>query len=254
MIEINTYKDLEYYFNMFKLLKPNLMFVVSRGGLGKTTFAENMLKGVKFIRGHTTPLAFYRELCESQGETLQLVLDDIDLFKSSVMIGLIKQATDTKDKQTLSYNSTHQVAEMLNKEVCKKISTLILLNKANLESNPDLAAIKDRGHYVFFNPTNEEIFKYGESVGLGSKVLNCVIKQFCQFSLNFSLRTFVKCSHHLGMGEDWKGKVLAEMSLHPKLAEIIKLQEKYKTVNEQIENYSASKSDFHRWKIKLKCH
>ena len=252
IIEIETYKDLIYYYNMFKVLKPNLVLVKSRGGLGKTSLAEGTLKEVMWFRGHVTPLSLFREIAEHQGEELQMVFDDINLFKSAVMLGELKQITDTKEKQIVGYNSTHQIAEMLNKTVKKKMSTLILCNNANMEVNPDLSALADRGHYVCFNPTNEEIFKYALSVNLGNPEVNKHIEQFYRFAQNFSLRTFVKAVFHFKMGGDWKGKILSELSLEPRLSEIIKLMDKFKTDKERIEHYSRSKSDYYRKKQLLK--
>ncbi len=248
MIEIKEYRELEYYLEMFRTVKPNLMVIMSKGGTGKTTLAEKNLKEARFIRGHITPLAFFREIAEYSNEEMQLVLDDINLFKSAVMVGQLKMATDTKERQTVGYSSTHHIAEMLPKIVEKKISTLILLNKANMEVNPDLQALGDRGHCLFFNPSSEEIFNYAkENKLVGDEVLGFV-KQHFPLSKNFSLRTFKKAEHHYKMGNGWKEMTLKEMAISPRLAEIEGLMRGYKTDEERVQNFSGSRATYYRWK------
>jgi len=249
MVTVTTYKELMYYIELFKKIKPSLMLLVSRGGLGKTNIAEKHFADAKWFRGHTTPLAFYRELTAMQAHEVQLVLDDIDLFKSAVMVGEIKQVTDTKKEQTVGYCSTHQIADSIEQEITKKFSTLVLLNKANLEKNPDIVAIADRGHCILFQPSNNEIHKYAVEKQLANQKITQFIGQYYLYAKNLSLRTYKKAEDHFAMGKEWQEKVLKEMHILPKLVEVIKLQKKYKTNNERIKHYSGSKADYYR-KIK----
>ncbi len=252
-IKVRTYSDLNYFLKLFKKTKPSLMIIQSRGGLGKSHAVEKLLKGqAEFIRGHCTALSMYRLISEHPEDELQLVIDDVNIFRGSVMIGIVKQMADTKKKQVMSYNSTHSVAEMLKSETVKKMSTLVLLNQTNLKSNPDTQAIGDRGHCIHFCPSNEEVMGYAldNNIGNDKEILEFLAKYY-MMARNFSLRTIIKAKHHKAMSNDWRLRTLNEMEVSPKYSILIDLIHKYPTDKERIRHYRHSRADYYRVKKKV---
>jgi len=251
MIKVSTYKELEYYYELFSKENPSLVIIKSEGGLGKSTLAKEKIKDALFINGHTTPLALYQKLCAYDGGELKLVLDDIDsLMQSYVMRALIKQICETQPVKKIGYLSTANIAQALPQSISVKLSTLILCNNLNT-LNKNVSAIETRGHTVNFVPSNEEItVKMREIVGkynFPEEVIDFVAEHG-KFATAYNIRTLIKALDHFKMGDGWKEKVLQEMGISSKLIEIEKLQRDFDTNKERIENFSGSRATYFRWK------
>jgi len=168
-----------------------------------------------------------------------------------VMIGELKQMTDTYDKQTVGYHTTSKATEGLSSTTTKSFSTLVLLNKFNPKMNEHIEAINDRGHVLHFIPTNAEVMKYAEKHKLANKEIRDFIRKYHKVCKNFSFRLFIKAEDHYKMGKEWKHRVMQLMELDQKLMEIQKLLETYKSDKEREKHYSGSRMDYFRWKKKF---
>ena len=247
MITVSTYKELEYYFDLFSKEKPSLVIIRSDGGLGKSTFAKEKTKNVIFINGHTTPLALYQKLCMHADEEIMLVLDDIDsLLQSYVMRALVKQICETKPIKTLGYLSTANIAQALPTSINVKLSTMILCNDLGL-LNKNVSAIESRGHSIDFKPTKQEIIAKLMQIE-GPEEVKQFIAAHAQFAKNLNLRTLVKGIDHHRMGGNWKEKILQEMGTEETLIEIDGLMQQYPTDRERIAHFSGSRATYYRWK------
>jgi len=132
-----------------------------------------------------------------------------------------------------------------------------------------ISALKDRGWYLEFKPSDKELLNKMQEiindvhvdVSLNAKqeVYN-LIKKYSKFS-NITLRTLIKgiflykeCNS--GKHLDWKSKLLNEMKVNPKLILINSLIEKHDSDKERIwewETQGFSRRSYFDYKNKLKC-
>jgi hypothetical protein len=173
---ITTYKELIEYFNLFRDEKINLLVITSPPGMGKTSMILEILEEYPYayINGHVTPLAAYEELFNGKDELV--IIDDVDnIFDNKDMRILIKTISDSLETKTISYRTTKKMNKSeedktIPKQFQTKSKVCILLN----DLNKDFIAISDRGIFIEFLPSREEILnKIADIAQINEKSLNC---------------------------------------------------------------------------------
>jgi hypothetical protein len=265
---IKTYKELSFFVNMFKNGHADLLIIESRGGLGKSRLAEEILKDKIYLKilSHITPMQLY--IMGFKFRDLPILIDDVDcLLYNEQNISLLKMFCETREVKRVSWLSTcgilREQGVPLSYETKSKV--LILTNDFRVLSKK-LGALQDRGWYIQFNPTDE-------------KILNKIkeIKGYCDFNLNndeinkvydliekyssfckFSLRSFVKglslFKHCKNMKTDWRDILLHEMKVNSKLILIGKCIDSHNSDKERIkmwEDSGFSRRSFYDYKTKF---
>lgn len=160
MIIVNTYRELEQYYTGFSKGMIGLLVIESRGGLGKTSLANKIMKDREhgWISAHCTPLSLYKTSYHKKNQPL--VFDDVDeLLSSKVSVSLLKQLCESKDVKELSYYSTAHQSEDVPQRFSTSSKVLILTNHIK-KLGANIQALLDRAHMISFNPNNKEIIKY----------------------------------------------------------------------------------------------
>lgn len=155
----------------------NLMVVLSKAGLGKTTLIMNTLKGKGYELGknylyfnsYFTPLAFYQALDEVNGlkDPKVMILDDMEtILKDKVILNLLKAGTwqNDGDKRIITYSSTRKSVESSRIDFNGKI--IILLNELPA-NNSSFKAMLDRSLFLELKFTHQEIFDLIETEIVG---------------------------------------------------------------------------------------
>lgn len=262
---IKTYDELLFFMNMFKNGNTDLMIIESRGGLSKSRLIESVMSEEPYLRilSHVSPMKLF--VLGYQYKDLPIVFDDVDcLLHSEDNISLLKMFAETRQNKEIAWLTTHN---LLNQEgIPQKYETdsrVCILTNDFKELTKKVSALKDRGWYIEFKPTDEEILKKikeiipstDNSLDYEEKLeVYSLIKDYSRFC-EFSLRTFVKglqlykeCKNK---PLSWKAILLRDLNINPKLVLINDLLGKHEKDLDRIEEWEKqgfSKRSYYDYK------
>jgi hypothetical protein len=157
---ISTYARLEEYLRAFASGHLNLVILVGRGGLAKSRTVRHVLEeGTCWIEGNATPFGMYEKLYRHRDEFV--VIDDVDsLYADRSGVRLLKCLCQTEDEKSVAWHSDAKSLERrrIPREFSTKSRVVIICNDwKTLDRN--VAALQDRGHVLFFDPTPREVHR-----------------------------------------------------------------------------------------------
>jgi len=228
MIEITEYQKLKKFVTAFGKKKINLLFIISKAGLGKTSIVEEALTSLApaMFNGHLTPLSLYKELYERNlyESDFIAVFDDTDsLMNNKSNIALLKALFDTKETKTVKYTSTTKLLEGMENEFNTQCKTIVLLN--DISDNKNIAPLISRANTVNFNPSDKEILDYLKTFAADKEIIS-FIETFVQFSNALNLRMYVKALELKRSGLEWRDDLINNLNTNPRLKEIHDLLKK----------------------------
>lgn len=256
MRKITTYSELKKYINAFGDKKLNLLFIVSRGGLGKTTIAEECLleKDPLMFKGHVTPLQMYKSLyLKNEEEKDYLVMfDDVEsLLTNKTNVAMLKQICETKKDKLVQYDSTSHLLKGFNQHFETSCKVLVLLNETEAFANSiSLKALLTRAHIILFEPTPGEILQKMMTYAKDKVIVN-FIKRYSNFSEELNLRTYERAKELKNSSLHWQEEIINSLSINENLFEIDELMTKYSNDKDRIENFSGSRITYYRYKKKF---
>ena len=266
---VQTYDELRFYIEMFKNGNADLLILESSGGHGKSRLVEDVMQETPHLKilSHITPMQLF--ILGYKFKDKHIIVDDVDgLLYNEQNISLLKMFCETSDIKKVGWLSTHK---MLKEEgvplVYETKSKVIILTNDFHMLTKKIGALRDRGWFIQFKPTDKELLKkmeeiknnHGQSIGMAErqKVYDLIEKysKFC----SFSLRTFVKglmlykeCND--GKHLDWKTKLLMEMGINDKLILIDKILSKHEKEDERLNEWEEngfSKRSYYNYKTML---
>jgi hypothetical protein len=252
---VKTYLELEAFIKMFKEQQIDLLIVLSRGGLGKTQSLKKIMGSDEYVyvNTHSTPLETYKQLYYKRD--VPVVFDDTDaVTKNNIMLSLFKSLADTIPIKTLHYQTSSPRIGEVPSNFNTASNCCILLNEFDI-NNRNIAPLIDRGFFIEFSPSREEVLKKIEKVAKSQSIANqekCVlefVKENYKKIDNFSIRTYIKALQLFRADEkNWKERFLKMIGFDEKLVNYITLKEKYKTDKERIEHFNWSRATYFRVK------
>jgi DNA polymerase III alpha subunit len=250
---VKNYKELKEYFEMFKKQNADLLIVMSKAGYGKTSILKEVMGKSDYVycNTHSTPLKTYLDLFEKKD--MPVVFDDLDaVFSSSIMTALLKALADTSPIKELHYNSTSKLLGNAPESFKTSSNVCLLVNEFNV-NNPSLKPLIDRGFFIEFTPSREEILnriRYiakSQNIGESEKCVLEFIEKNYQKIENLSLRTYIKA---LQLFRDsprfWKDKFMQMVGYDEKVIEYLKLKEVHKNVEDMVKHFRWSRATFFR--------
>ena len=257
-MNIRTYKELEEYIKMFQKQNCDLLVIMSKAGLGKTTTLKKMMKKEEYIyvNTHSTPLKTYLTLYNKRD--CPVVFDDIsEILKNNIMVSMLKSLADTSPIKELHYNTTSKLIGNAPESFKTTSNVCILVNEFDIR-NKSLAPLIDRGFYIEFLPNKEEILRKineineSQSIEDSEKCVYEFIEKNYQKIEKLSLRTYIKALQLFrDNSKRWKEKFMKMIGFDEKLIEYLKLKEKYKTDKERIKKYKWSRATYFRIRSEL---
>jgi hypothetical protein len=159
-LRLSSYGELEAYVRAFAAGHLHLLLLFGPPGVGKSRAVRQALDPqVGWISGQATPLGIYLQAFAYRHQPL--VLDDIDgLYADCSGIRLLKALCQTEPVKTLGWHTLMPILELY--EVPTQFSTtsrLALIGNDWKTLNADVAALEDRGHVLFFEPTALEVHR-----------------------------------------------------------------------------------------------
>lgn len=257
---INTYRELEEFFEMFKKQNADLIIFVSKAGLGKTTTFKKIMGKKKhvYISIHSTPLRTYKKLYENKNRPV--CIDDLDSITNPTMVALFKCLADTTPQKEIHWGTTSRLLGEVPEKFKTESNLCILVNQFNI-NNPLLVPLVNRGFDLRFEPSNLEILKKIREIAKSQnltksekQVLEFIEKHYEEIK-DFSLRTYIKALQLFRDNKKkWKERFMKMVSFDEKKIAVILLLEKYKTDKERIKEFEKrwSRATFYRIKTGLK--
>lgn len=263
--EISHYYK-NYYSHIDSFLDNKLingMFVVGTGGIGKSFNLLMKLneRKVKFfiIKGHISPLAFYRFLHEHKDNDVIVIDDVVKLIKSEDIIALLLGAIDC-DNKLVEWTSNSPLTRDLPKYFNFNSKVFILANQVQ-QIDEFIQALKDRCVFYELRFSREQMFEMlyilARKHGYSPEVVD-YIRELSEKNIikNLSLRLIHKLSPYHSK-PDWKNLVTEIIEVDKDLNPVFELMRSGKTVKEQIKEFfertGMSRATFYRCKAKMGC-
>ncbi len=157
-MNITEYKQLRQWVQAFHHGYTHLMFIRSRGGLGKSHMIREALPDALFFKGHATPLSVYMECLKHPNSAV--VFDDVDqLLENKIMVALLKQLCELHEDKIVHYSTTYRAyGEEVPRSFVSNNKVILLCNDLK-KVGANIGALLTRGFVLDFNPTNQEVIK-----------------------------------------------------------------------------------------------
>ncbi len=157
---LRTYGELERYLAAFAAGYMNLVILVGSQGLAKSrTVRASLGESVCWIEGNATAFGMYVALYRNRDRLV--VIDDVDsLYADRNGVRLLKCLCQTEPQKTVGWHSATKGLEKagIPREFQTSSRVIIICNEWKT-SNPNVAALQDRGHVLAFCPTPEEVHR-----------------------------------------------------------------------------------------------
>ena len=211
-LRLASYGELEAYVRAFAAGHLHLLLLFGPPGVGKSRAVRRALgPQVGWISGQATPLGIYLEAFAYRHQPL--VLDDIDgLYADRSGIRLLKALCQTEPVKTLGWHTLTPILEL--HDVPSQFTTtsrLALIGNDWKTLNADVAALEDRGHVLFFEPTALEVHRQAAGWFWDQEIFDFVAGQL-HLIVQHSLRTYGQAWELKRAGLDWRRAVLSRCS------------------------------------------
>ena len=208
-LRLTGYAELEPYVRAFAAGHLHLLMLFGPPGVGKSRAVRQALDPqVGWISGQATPLGIYLQAFAYRHQPL--VLDDIDgLYADRSGIRLLKALCQTEPVKTLGWHTLTPILEL--HDVPPQFTTtsrLALIGNDWKTLNADVAALEDRGHVLFFEPTALEVHRQAAGWFWDQEVFDFVAGHL-HLIAQHSLRTYGQASELKRAGLDWRRAVLS---------------------------------------------
>lgn len=254
-IKIRSYEELEKFAAAFADGKLNLLILVGAAGLAKSQTIKRATEGrVCWIEGNATAFGMYSELCHAKDKLV--VIDDVDsLYGDRASVRLLKSLCQTDPVKRVSW---HTSAAGPDKGVPRDFTTtsrvcIIANDWKNLDANA--VAVRDRGHLVEFEPTNEAIHA---EVGkwFDDKHIYQWFENHLHLIPNLSMRLYVRAKELAASGIDWVEHLLEEQPEKARAVASILADSQFQTEKDRVAAFEsrtgASRATYFNWKKKLR--
>jgi hypothetical protein len=157
---VGTYDALDQWARAFAGGHLNLLLLIGAPGLQKSELMRQAAgPAALWLQGHVTAFEMYRELYRHRGELV--VIDDVEsLCADRESVRLLRDLCESRPVKTISWHSaTSKLAEEGIEKSFTTDSKVAIIGNAWATLNPSVAALEDRAHVVFFQPTAEEVHR-----------------------------------------------------------------------------------------------
>lgn len=210
-ITITTYHELRSFIKAFAEGKLNLVILVGPAGVAKSqTAREAVGRDACWLEGNATSFGIYQALYKYKDQPV--VIDDVDsLYSDRAAVRLLKCVcqTDPVKKVAWHSNAASLTAEGTPREFETTSRVLIIANDwKSLDAN--VAAVQDRGHLVFFEPTPEEIH-FAVAQWFDDQAIYDWFADHLHLITQPSMRNYLRAKELKECGMDWVKVLLSDI-------------------------------------------
>jgi len=220
VLHLSSYDRLEAYLGAFAQGHFHLLILIGAGGLAKSRSVRAALDGKGcWIEGNATPFGMYAKLYRHRDEFV--VIDDVDaLYADRSGVRLLKCLCQTEEEKSIAWHSDARSLERqgIPREFTTKSRVVIISNDWKT-LNRNVAALQDRGHVVFFEPSAAEVHAQAGTWFDDREI-------YAWFAANLhrvhepSLRHYVRARELKAAAMDWTGVLVAEDEAENKRAQL----------------------------------
>lgn len=237
-LTITSYEQLEQYLLAFAKGCFHLLILIGNGGLAKSRMVRSVLKGdACWIEGNATPFGMYVTLHRHRDQFV--VIDDVDgLYADRSGIRLLKCLCQTEDEKTIAWHSAARTLERqgIPREFTTKSRVIIISNDWK-SLNENVAALQDRGHVLFFQPSAAEVHREAGKWFDDPEIYDWFGENLHRVR-EPSLRQYVRARELKGAGMDWT-EILSGEAQNPRarLAAELLASADYNSTGERVEAF-----------------
>jgi len=200
----------EAYLRAFAEGHFHLLILIGAGGLAKSRSVRAALGGQGcWIEGNATPFGMYAKLYRHRDEFV--VIDDVDaLYADRSGVRLLKCLCQTEEAKAVAWHSDARSLERqgIPREFITKSRVVIISNDwKTLDRN--VAALQDRGHVVFFEPSAAEVHAQA-GTWFDDEEIYAWFAAHLHRVRQPSLRHYVRARELKAAGMDWTEVLAAE--------------------------------------------
>ncbi|MCG3147976.1 MAG: hypothetical protein PCFJNLEI_01417 [Verrucomicrobiae bacterium] len=172
-----------------------------------------------------------------------IILDDVDLHKDPVGVGLLQALTDSRSPRLISWDTA---APQLKTEDGPEIPTsflttsqILIISNHWARLGQKLAALADRGMVLQFDPTNEEIHLRAASWFTDAEIYEYIGRHLPLIG-SHSLRVYGAAAELKRAGQDWRECLRRNWKLDPQESRVLQLLEQSLSQAERARRFVAS--------------
>lgn len=259
VVHVTTYAQLDQYLAAFAKGHFHLLIIVGAGGLAKSRSLRAALGGNGcWIEGNATPFGMYLKLYRHRDEFV--VIDDVDgLYADRSGIRLLKCLCQTEEEKVVAWHSDARSLERqgVPREFTTKSRVVIIANDWKT-LNKNVAALQDRGHVLFFQPTTTEVHRKAGTWCDDAEIYDWFSRNLHRVRAP-SLRHYVRARELKAAGMDWT-VVLADENdnSRARLAAEVLASTAYATTAERVDAFTEKgggcRATFFNYKRRLGGH
>jgi hypothetical protein len=208
-IRLTTYFELEKVVEAFARGHLNLLILIGGHGLGKSRLVRQALAGQAYwLEGNLSVFGLYCQLWEHRN--LPFVLDDVDgLYAQRDGVRLLKCLTQSEPIKSVSWHTDAPTLQRqsIPQEFQTSSRVAIIANEWKT-LNRNVAALQDRGHLLFFEPSPLEVHRQTATWFWDQEIFD-----FVQARLHWleeaSMRHYVAAWELKQAGLDWRSRILS---------------------------------------------
>lgn len=237
-VQVTTYERLEQYLRAFARGHFHLLILVGAGGLAKSRSVKSALGGAGcWIEGNATPFGMYLKLYRHRDQFV--IIDDVDgLYADRSGIRLLKCLCQTEEEKAVAWHSDARSLERqgVPREFTTRSRVIIVSNDWKT-LNKNVAALQDRGHVLFFQPTAAEVHRQAGKWFDDPEIYDWFAANLHRVRVP-SLRHYVRARELKAAGMDWT-IVLADETENPRARLVAELlaNASYDTTAERIKAF-----------------
>jgi len=253
---ITEYDELHTLVEAFAAGKLNLVILVGSAGTAKSqTVRQAVGSRSGWIEGNASAFGMYQQFFEHRDKPI--VIDDVDgLFADKAATKLLKCACQTDKIKSLAW---HTAAAGIGTDIPKTFQTssqvMIIANDWKT-LNANVAAVQDRGHLVYFEPTAEAVhLKVAE--WFDDQAVFDWFADHLHLIPQPSMRNYVRAAELKSAGMDWT-KVLLRDTVPEKALLVAKLKgdSSFATERDRVKRFTelggGNATTFYKWSKRIK--
>jgi hypothetical protein len=255
-MRLTTYLELETIVQAFARGHLKLLILIGGHGLGKSRIVRQALAGrACWLEGNLSVFGLYCQLWEHRH--LPVVLDDVDgLYAQRDGVRLLKCLTQSEPLKSISWHTDAPTLQRqgIPQEFQTHSRVAIIANQWKT-LNRNVAALQDRGHLLFFEPSPLEVHRRAATWFWDQEIFD-----FVQARLHWleeaSMRHYIAAWELKQAGLDWRSLILSRcLSGRALLVAQLKADPQYGSEAERVQAFMAagggSRSTYFNWSRKL---
>ena len=253
---LTTYLELEKLVQAFARGHLNLLILIGGHGLGKSRIVRQALAGPAcWLEGNLSVFGLYCQLWEYRN--LPVVLDDVDgLYAQRDGVRLLKCLTQSEPLKSVSWHTDAPTLQRqaIPQEFPTSSRVAIIANEWKM-LNRNVAALHDRGHVLFFEPSPLEVHRQTATWFWDQDIFDFVGARL-PWLVEASMRHYLAAWELKQAGLDWRSLLLSRcLSGRALLVAQVQADPQYRSEAERVEAFLAagggSRSTYFNWSRKL---